>query len=75
MPVRSVVSWWRAATWLSVNGANGELGDGLWRAAMMSWRPARMRSVEDARGMGMWDGNQDTVSVIRAARVAITQTV
>jgi hypothetical protein len=37
-PVSNSVRFFRAATWLSVTGANGESGDGCHRAVVMSCR-------------------------------------
>jgi hypothetical protein len=50
MPVSKAVSCWRAATWMSVTGAKGEPCDRFPRGSAMSFRPARMRSVD----VGKW---------------------
>ena len=74
MDVRMLVSWCSATVWLSVSGASAEPGDGFawhWR---MSWRPARMRSVDKANGIVTLVGNQDMVLQIRSACVSHTQT-
>ena len=75
MLVRISVSCLRAWTWLSVSGANGETGDGLFRAATMLLMPARIRSLDDASGFVTLVGNQDTVSQMHSARVSHTQIV
>ena len=75
MPVRISVSCLRAWTWLSVSGANGEPGDGLFRAATMLLMLARIRSLDDASGIVTLVGNQDTVSQMRSARVSHIQIV
>jgi hypothetical protein len=74
-PVSRRESCCKAATWLSVRGASGEPGEGFWRASVMSCRPARIRSVEEARGMVTFVGNQEIVSAIRSARESHSQTV
>jgi hypothetical protein len=74
-PVRRRVSWWSVATWLSVRGARGEFADGFCRAVVMSWMPAMMRSVDEARGMVTLVGNHDTVSEMRSVREANIQMV
>jgi hypothetical protein len=61
-------------TWLSVRGARGEPGGGLFRAVVMSLRPARMRSLEEARGMVTCVGNNETVSTMRSVRKSHGQT-
>jgi hypothetical protein len=67
--VRIVESWWRAATWLLVSrGARGEPGDGLLRATVMSLRQARMRSLEEARGMVICVGNHEMVLAMHSVR-------
>jgi hypothetical protein len=67
--VRIVESWWRAATWLLVRrGARGEPGDGLLRATVMSLRQARMRSLEEARGMVICVGNHEMVLAMHSVR-------
>jgi hypothetical protein len=74
-PVRRRESCCNAATWLSVRGARGEPGEGFWRASVMSCKPARIRSFEEARGMVTLVGNQETVSAMRSARESHSQTV
>ena len=75
MPVRISVSCLRAWTWLSVSGANGKPGDGLFRATTMSLMPARIRSLDDLSGIMTLVGNQDTVLQMRSARVSHIQIV
>jgi hypothetical protein len=74
-PVRRVWMRWRVATWLSVRGARGEPADGLAIACVRSARLARMRSLEEARGMVTLVGNQEIVSQMRSARVSQIQTL
>jgi hypothetical protein len=74
-PVRRVWMSWRVATWLSVRGARGEPADGLAIACARSARLARMRSLEEARGMVTLVGNQETASQMRSARVSQIQTL
>ena len=69
MPVRILVSCLRAWTWLSVSGANGDPGDGLFRATTMLLMPVRIRSLDDVSGIVTLVGNQDTVSQMCSARV------
>jgi hypothetical protein len=75
MPVIKAVSCRRAATWLSVTGAKEEPGDEFRRASAMSFRPARMRSVDEASGMVTLVENHETVSGMRSARVANIQRI
>ena len=75
MWLSKVVRSWSALTSLSVRGANGELADGCVKAWMISWIPARTRSVEEARGIVTLEGNQESVSVMRVRRVSQIQTV
>jgi hypothetical protein len=49
--VTSVVSWWRAAMWLSVSKAKGEQSNGWWNASTMLAKLAKMRSVDKASSM------------------------
>ena len=74
-PVSTSVMVLRAATWLSVTGASGEPGEGFWSALVMSCNAARMRSVDEARGIVTLVGNQESVSEMRVARVSHIQTV
>ena len=73
--VKRDVNCVRTSKWLSVKGANGEPGDGLRMACRMSCTPARMRSLEEARGMGLLVGNQASVSQTLVARVSHIHTV
>lgn len=73
--VRMLVSWVNASCWLSVKGASGEPEDGFWRARTMSAMPAKMRSLEFAKGMVVLVGNQVSVSQRRVARVSHIHTV
>jgi hypothetical protein len=57
MPVSNSVRFCKAVTWLSVRGAKDAAGDGCWRAVVMSFNAARMRSLEEARGMVTFVGN------------------
>jgi hypothetical protein len=66
--VRIVESWQRAAMWLLVRGARGELGGGFLRATVMSLRLERMRSLEEARGMVIYTGNHEMVSAMHLVR-------
>jgi hypothetical protein len=75
MPVSNSVRFCKAVTWLSVMGAKDEAGDGCRRAVVMSYRAARIRSLEDAMGMVTFVGNHDMVSEIRPARVSSIQIV
>ena len=75
MPVRILVSCLRAWTWLSVSGANGEPGNGLFRAATMLLMPVRIRSLDNASSIMTLVGNQDTVSQMCTACVSHTQIV
>jgi hypothetical protein len=61
---RSSESLWRVDTSVSLSGVRSDPGDSCWSALTMSRAPASMRSVEDAKGMGMLEGNQVTVSVM-----------
>lgn len=72
---RTVVSWFNMATVLGWRGAKLLSGDGCLRACTMSWMPARMMSVDEARGMGLAWGNQDKVSQIRSLFVVQIQQV
>ncbi len=63
-PVIRVVSCRRLWTWLSVSGAKGEPGDGLFKACRMSRMQARMRSLEEASGIVTFLGNHEMVSQI-----------
>jgi hypothetical protein len=74
-PVSNSVRFCEAVTWLLVMGAKGEPGDGCGRAVVMSCRAARMRSLEEARGMVTFVGNQEMVSEICSARVSNIQIV
>lgn len=61
---------------MSVNGASGELADGLVRAASMSLMLAGMRSLlELAKVILTLVGNQERVSQIRKARDSQSQTL
>ena len=73
--VSSSVRICRVATWLSVSGSSGDPCDGFFRAERMSWIPARIRSLEDARGMVTLVGNQAKVSQMRSCRVSQIHTV
>ena len=73
--VRILVSCLRAWTWLSVSGANGDPGNGLFRAATMSLMPARIRSLDNVSGIMNLVGNQDTVLQMCSKRVSHTQIV
>lgn len=73
--VSKVVSCCSASTWLSVSGASGELADGFCSAATMSWRPARIKSVEEARGIGILEGNHEMVSQMRVVLVSKIHTL
>ena len=75
MPVRILVSCLRAWTWLSVSGANGDPGNGLFRAATMSLMLARIRSLDNASSIVTLVGNQDTVLQMHSTRVSHTQIV
>ena len=75
MLVRILVSCLRAWTWLSVSGASGEPGNGLFRAATMLLMLARIRSLDDVSSIMTLVGNQDTVSQMRSARVSHTQII
>ena len=75
MDVKMLVSWLRAAVWLSVSGARGDPAVGDWRALTMSRMPARTRSVELARGIGRIVGNHVSVSQMRVALVSQSQIV
>jgi len=72
-PVRTVVRSLSAATLLVVTGASVDPGDRLARAWLISSKPARMRSFDEARGIATLVGNQEIVSQIRSARVSQTQ--
>ena len=72
---RTVVSWFNMATVLGWRGAKLLSGDGCLRACTMSWMPAWMMPVDEARGMGLAWGNQDKVSQIRSLFVLQTQQV
>jgi hypothetical protein len=76
MPVSKSVRFCKAVTWLSVRGSTkDEAGDGCWRAVVMSCSAARIRSLEEARGMVTFVGNHDTVWEICPARVSSIQMV
>jgi hypothetical protein len=60
---------------ISVTGASGEPGEGFWRALVMSRNAARIRSLEEARGIVTLVGNQESVSEMRVARVSHIQVV
>ena len=75
MPVRILVSCLRALAWLSVSGANGEPGKGLFRAATMLQMLVRIRSLDDVGSIVTLVGNQDTVLQMRSAHVSHTQIV
>ena len=53
----------------------GDPAVGLCIVCTMSLIPARMRSVEDARGIGTLVGNQVSVSQIHVAQLYHIQTV
>jgi hypothetical protein len=74
-PVRRVWSSWSVATWLSVRGASGDPADGLAMAWVRSARLARIKSLEEARGMVTLVGNHEIVSQMRSARVSQIQTL
>ena len=63
-PVSRVVRSCRAATWLSARGASGELAEGLEMAVVRSCRLARMRPLDDARGMVTFLGKRKTENPI-----------
>jgi len=65
----------RAALWLSVSRANGELADGLCNAMVMSEIPAKMRSMDKAVGMGHLVGNQVSVSQMHCTHVSVIHMV
>jgi hypothetical protein len=73
MLVRSSHNLVNKVTCESVWGANGEPGDGVFRALTMSATPAITISVELAKGMGILVGNQERVSAILIARVSQIQ--
>jgi hypothetical protein len=75
IPVSKSVRFCNAVTWLSVKGAKEAAGDGWLRAVVISVSAARIRSLEEARGMVTFVGNQETVSEIRSARVSSIQMV
>jgi hypothetical protein len=60
---------------VSVWGARGDLGDGLFRAWRMSCRQLRMMSVDELLGNLTLLGNHVRVSMIRRARVPQIQTL
>jgi hypothetical protein len=66
-PVSSVSSCCKAVSWLSVSRVSEDEGDGCWRARPMSLRVARIRSLEEARGILILVGNQEIVSDTRSA--------
>ena len=72
-----MVSCWRApATWLSVNGIRESwLDDGFQRATVISVRLAKMRSLDEVRGMVTLVGNQEMVSEMHVELVANIQMV
>ena len=75
MEVKMLVSWLRAAVWLSVSGARGDPAVGDCNAVTISRMPARTRSVELARGIGMMVGSHVSVSQMRVALVSQSQIV
>jgi hypothetical protein len=75
MPVSNSVRFCKAVTWLSVRGAKDAAGDGWRRAVVMSCSAARIRLLEEARGMATFVGNHETVSEIRSARISSIQMV
>jgi hypothetical protein len=75
MPVSKSVRFCNAVTWLSVKGAREAVGDGWFRAVVISVRAARIRSLEEASGMVIFVGNHETVSDMRSARVSSIQIV
>ena len=72
-PLIKLVSWWRAATCVSVSGPKDDVGDGWCSAWTMSVMPARIKSFEEASGIVILVGNHDTVSEIRSDRVSNIQ--
>ena len=66
---RMVVSVFNMATVLGSRGARLLAGAGFFRAWTMSLMPARIISVEEARGIGISCGNQETVSQMRVPEV------
>jgi len=75
VPCRMVMSCWRAALWLLLSGANGELADGLCNVVVTSAIPTSSRSREDVMGMGTFVGNHVSVSHIHCAHVSVIHTV
>jgi hypothetical protein len=73
--VSKVVSCVSASTWLLVSGVSGELAEGFLMAVTMSWTPAMIKSVDEARGIGILDGNHEMVSQMRDDRVSTIQTL
>jgi len=69
------MSCWRAALWLSLSGANGELVDGFCIAVVTSVIPASSKSMEDAMGMGAFIGNHVSVSHICCVHVSVIHIV
>jgi len=69
------MSCWRAALWLLLSGANGELADGFCNAVVTSVIPARSKSMDNAMGIGAFVGNQVSVSYIHCVCVSVVNTV
>jgi len=65
----------KAALWLSLSGANGELADGFCNAVMTSVIPASSKSMDDAVGMGALVGNQVSMLHIHCAHVSVIHMV
>ena len=75
MLVKRIVKSCNAWTWLSVHGAMGELAVGFVNAWTISWMPVMTRSVEEAKGIWTFVGNQERVSQMRSLHVSQIHTV
>ncbi len=75
MSPKIVASWRRAASWFELVGKSGAAGDGFCRACIKSLAAAAAASAEEAVGITVFDGNQERVSAILSAMVALTQTL
>jgi len=73
VPRSTTMSCWRAALWLSVNGANGELVDGLHNAVVMLAIPAKMSLVDEAVGMEHLVVNQVSMSQMHCEHISISK--
>ena len=62
-----------AALWVGEMGSTGERGMGCANAWAISCKLVRIRSAEELVGMATLEGNQDTVSHMRVARVSHIQ--